>query len=221
MTKTTNLEELARALVAASPDLDDEERLIWVTTYRLLGRGEPISEAQVARASGVDLETVEDRLDSWPLVLRDDQDRIVGFWGLHVEHIEPTHTMTVDGATVFGWCAEDTLFIPEILGREADVESADPQDGSTIRLTVTGDGIVDLDPPGAVVSLLLPEDGFTDDAIARFCHQIHFFTSSASAESWIDGRPGRFSLPVEDAFELGRLVNRNRLGVIDRFASEG
>lgn len=219
MTKTTKLEDLVEALVKASPDLDDEEKRIWVTIYRLLGGGEPTSAGHIAETAGVDLETVEDRLDTWPLVLRDDQDRVIGFWGLHVEHIEPTHVMTVDETTVYGWCAEDTLFIPEILGRDARVESTDPRDGSAIRLTVTGDGVVDLDPPGAVVSLLLPDDSFTDDAIARFCHQIYFFSSSASAEEWIDGRPGRFSLPVSDAFELGRLVNRHRLGVIDQVVS--
>jgi alkylmercury lyase len=177
-----------------------------------LARGEPVSTAQIADATGLATDRVEESLGSWPLVLWDDQDRVVGFWGLHVHHIELTHAMEVDGTTVYGWCAWDTLFITEILGREIHVESTDPHDGTTIRLTVTPDAVTRLNPEDAVVSLLLPEDGFTDDAIQRFCHRIHFFASPDSAERWMADRPGMFSIPVDKAFELGQLTNRLRLG---------
>jgi hypothetical protein len=91
-----------------------------------------------------------------------------------------------------------------------------------VRLTVTPDGITDLDPPGAVVSFLLPDNGdrFADDSIARFCHQIYFFESPRSAETWIADRPGRFFLSVEDAFELGKRINRLRLGAISDSAAD-
>ncbi|HVR79959.1 MAG TPA: organomercurial lyase [Acidimicrobiia bacterium] len=212
MTNAAKLEEWAEQVAAASPHLDAEERRITVHIYHLLAQGEPVSTAQIADVTGLATERVEERLRSWPLVLWDDQDDVIGFWGLHVHHIEPTHAMKVDGTKVYGWCALDTLFITEILSRETLVESTDPYDGTTIRLTVTPDGVTNLHPEKAVVSLLLPEDGFTDDAIQRFCHRIHFFASKESAEKWMADRPGMFSIPVDQAFELGQLINRLRLG---------
>ena len=212
MTDVAKLEEWAQQVAAASPRLDSDERQITVQTYHLLAQGEPVSTAQIAQATGLATRRIEESLHSWPLVLWDDQDHVTGFWGLNVHHIEPTHAMKSDGTTVYGWCALDTLFITEILGRETHVESADPHDGTTIKLTVTPDGVTGLHPEQAVISLLLPEDGFTDDAIQRFCHRIHFFASEESAEQWMGDRPGMFSIPVDQAFELGQLINQQRLG---------
>jgi alkylmercury lyase len=217
MTASVQLDSWAKAVVDASPPLDSEDRRIMIATFRLLANGEPVSEAQVAEATGLAIERVKASLREWPLVLRDDRERVVGFWGIQADRVEPTHAMTHDDATVFAWCAVDTLFIPEIIDREVQVESTDPTTGATIRLTVTPEGVTDLDPPEAVVSFLLPEDGerFIEDAIARFCHQIYFFDSPRSAQTWIGDRPGRYYLTVEEAFELGKRINRLRLGAID------
>jgi alkylmercury lyase len=221
MASSAQLDEWAKAVVDASPSTDAEDRRIIIETYRLLAGGEPISETQVAAAAGFTLERVQESLRAWPLVLRTDEDLIVGFWGMHADHVEPTHAMTHDASTVFGWCALDTLFIPEIIDREVRVESTDPTTGTRVRLTVTPEGIADLEPPEAVVSLLLPRDteSFDDNAIARFCHQIYFFDSPRSAEAWIGSRQGRFFLPVAEAFELGKKINRLRLGEIDEIVA--
>ena len=45
------------------------------------------------------------------------------------------------------------------------------------------------------------------DVIQTFCHFVHFFTSGEAGESWTAEHPGTFLLSLEDAFELGRLVN--------------
>jgi alkylmercury lyase len=217
MTTSSQLEAWAKAVVDASPPLDADDRRIMIETYRLLAKGEPVSEEQITEATGLASERVDKSLRAWPLVLLDEDGRLVGFWGMHADHVEPTHAMAHDDATVYGWCAIDTLFIPEIIGREVRVESTDPTSGARIRLTVSPDEVDDLDPPEAVVSFLLPDGGqrFADDAIARFCHQIYFFESPQSAEAWIGDRPNRFFLSVADAFELGKRINRLRLGAIE------
>lgn len=215
MTETAVIESWAEAVTDASPELDAEGKQIAINTYRLLADGKPVTAAQIAEAAGVRVDRVEEKLRSWPLVLRD-EDRIVGFWGIHVDHIEPTHAMTVDGATVYGWCALDTLFIPEILDERVEVQSSDPVDGTPVRVTVTPDGFTDLEPAETVVTFLLPdEEGFTEDAIARFCHKIYFFASPRSAKQWIGDRPGLYQLPVREAFQLAKAINRHRLGVIN------
>lgn len=209
---SVRFEEWAQAVVDATPELDPEGRRITVETYRLLGRGEAVTPAQIAEAAGVSPDRTQEVLRSWRLVLWDDQGRVVGFFGLQSHYVEPTHRMDVGGTPVYGWCAGDTLLIPEILGTAVNVESADPVSGATISLTVTPEGVTGLEPAGAVMSLLYPEGELTEKAIQSFCHRVYFFESPESAEQWIDDRPGLFTVTVDEAFQLGRLVNRLRLG---------
>lgn len=209
------------AVAEASPDLTSSEQAIAVETYRLLAAGEPVSLPAVAKSAGSSVDRVEESLRSWPLVFWDDQDQVVGFWGLSIVRLEPTHAMEVDGVKVFGWCAWDTLFVTEILGSETRVSSVDPNNGDAVELTIAPDGVTSLKPEDAVVSLLLPDGDFGPDTIARFCHHIHFFSSDLSAEEWIDDRSGVFAVSVDEAFELGRLTNRLRLGAFHRKESGG
>src|SRR5438105_3553591 len=81
--------------------------------------------------------------------------RITGYWGLA---LSPTaHRFLIRGRLLYTWCAWDSLFIPELLGESARVESSCPQTKSRIHLTVTPRGVIDLDPAGAVVSLVTPD----------------------------------------------------------------
>ena len=210
--RTVRFEEWPRAVADATPDLDPEGQRITIHAYRLLARGEPVTPAQIAEAAGVPRKRTEKVLRSWRLVLWDDHGRVVGFFGLQSHHVEPTHRIEVDGTPVFGWCAGDTLLIPEILGTTAKVESADPLSGATIRLTVTPEGATGLEPTEAVMSLLYPEGELTETAIQSFCHRVYFFESPGSAREWIGDRPGMFTVTIDEAFQLGRLVNRLRLG---------
>lgn len=206
-----NLEEVAQAVAAAAPELDAVGRQIFVQTFRLLARGKPVSPVEIAESAGVPEEKAEERLLSWPLAFWDDQDRIVGFWGLAIHPLKPTHSMAMDGRTVYGWCAWDTLFIPEILNTEIHVESTDPQNGKTIQLTVSPDEVKEVHPRETMVSFLLPVGPVGADIVQSFCHFVHFFSSPESGQHWIAEYPGTFLLTVEEAFELGRLTNQLRM----------
>jgi hypothetical protein len=215
MITTSELNEWAKQLASATPTLSADQQRIALHVYQqIAASARPVTVGQIAGSANVAPEYVEESLRSWPLVLWDDQDRVVGFWGIHSEPISPAHAMEVGGTTFYTWCAWDTLFITEILGRPTRITSTDPQTGEAVRLTVTPKGVTSVEPSGTVVSLLLPEDGLTDDAIQRFCHKVHFFTSPESAETWIDGRPGLFHVTVDEAFELGRVTNRLRMGAV-------
>lgn len=215
MATETKITGWAEQLAAATPTLNADQQRIALHIYQqVAATARPVAVDQIAESVNVAPEYVEQSLRSWPLVLWDDEGRVVGFWGIHAEPISPTHAMEVDGSTVYTWCAWDTLFITEILGRSTQVRSTDPQTGERVRLTVTPEGVISVEPSGTVVSLLLPEDGLTDDAIQRFCHKVHFFTSPESAEAWIGGRPGLFHVTVDEAFELGRVTNRLRMGAV-------
>lgn len=212
MTMAARLEQWAEAVAAAAPDLDPKGQRIAVQTYRLLALGKPVSVSDIAGAASVTADRVGESLRSWPLVFWDDHDRLVGFWGLAIEPLQPTHAIEVEDETLYGWCAWDTLFITEILGTETRVSSTDPNDGTDIELIVGPDEVISTNPAGTAVSLLLPDGEFGADTIQRFCHRIHFFSSSESAREWIGERPDMFSITVDEAFELGRVTNRLRLG---------
>lgn len=215
MTTDTRIRAWAEQLAAATPTLDHEQQRIALHIYHLIAAtAQPVTIPQIADAAGASEARVKESLRSWPLVLWDDGDRVIGFWGIHAEHLTPTHAIEAEGNMVYAWCAWDTLFITELLGRPTRVTSTDPNNNSRVELSVSPDGVTRVDPPGAVVSLLLPEDGLTDDAIQRFCHKVHFFTSPESAEEWIGDRPGLFSVTVDEAFQLGQATNRLRMGTL-------
>src|SRR2546422_6561781 len=53
-------------------------------------------------------------------VYPDDEGRVLGFGGLAAAPMH--HRLEVDGRTLWTWCAWDSLFIPEILGKRARVD---------------------------------------------------------------------------------------------------
>ncbi|MGH7575101.1 MAG: organomercurial lyase [Longimicrobiales bacterium] len=43
------------------------------------------------------------------------------------------HRFEIDARTLGTWCAWDSLFIPELLGEAARVQSTDPETGEVVR----------------------------------------------------------------------------------------
>jgi len=104
------------------------------------------------------------------------------------------------------------LFIPEIIGKTARVESTDPVTSEKISLLVGPDGVEDVEPAGTVVSFLAPNRVFDADVIQSFCHFVHFFGSRKSGEVWNAERKGTLLLSVDEAYELGRQTNARNFG---------
>jgi alkylmercury lyase len=206
-----NLQELTEAITAASPELDDDAPRVALATYRLLAEGAPLPLSRIAEATGHRAEDIEELIGSWPGVFRDPEGSIVGFWGLAIGPLNPEHRIEVDGRALWAWCAWDTLFLPDILGKEARITSTDPQTGERIRLTVGPDGVSEVSHEDAVLSFLIPDGSFSEkDVVSEFCHFIHFFGSRAAGERWVQEHPGTILLSLEEGFELGRMRNRAR-----------
>lgn len=206
----TDIDSLADAIDRARPDLTESDQQVWLTLYRLLGEGGPVSPAQVAAASEVSEEEIEARLQKWPGVFRDDADRVVGFWGLTVTEMPP-HEILLDGRKLWAWCAWDTLFLPERLGATLDVASRCPTTGEKISLRVAPEGVISVEPREVLVSMLEPTGPFDADVITSFCHYVHFFVDAQAGEKWTSEHPGTFLISLEDAFELARVTNDSLL----------
>jgi alkylmercury lyase len=169
---------------------------------RLLSEGEPVALERLADAIGRSVEAVEAELGEQAGAERDDEGRLVGF----SLTLRPTsHRFTVDGRTLYAWCASDTLMFPVILGRAGIVESTCPQTGRPIRIELTPGGVKRLDPSEAVVSAVRPS-GRLVDVRGSTCDHGHFFSSAATSTGWAGEHPEGYVLPVDEAFRLDREV---------------
>jgi alkylmercury lyase len=203
----TKLEGLAEAIAKAEPDFDAEQQRIALEVYRGLALGSPLAASDIAARTQEPEDRIEQLLRSWPGVFRDRQGRVVGFWGLTIEQLSPTHRLEIDGRELFTWCAWDTLFLPELLSATARVESTCPTTGKRISLRVSPRGVTETSHPDAAVSFLVPDRKFDADVIQSFCHFVHFFVSEQAGQAWTASHPGTFLISLDGAFELGRIVN--------------
>jgi alkylmercury lyase len=169
---------------------------------RLLSDGEPVALERLAEAAGWSVEDIEAALTVQTSAERDDQGRLVG---LALTLRPTTHRVTVDGRTLFAWCATDTLMVPVVLGRPALVESTCPQTGQAIRIELTPDGVQRVDPPTAVMTAVRPR-GQLADLRSDTCAHGHFFSTIAATAAWTDAHPDGHCYPVEEAFRLDRHV---------------
>jgi alkylmercury lyase len=208
--QTHDIPVLAAEFTAAHPDLDPSQQRLALATYRLLGEGRPFRPEELARRGNLPTEEVASFFDEWPMVQRDRQGRVVAFGGLT---LEPTsHALEVDGRTLHTWCALDTLFLPELLGRPARIRSTSPETGETISLTVDGAGVHDVAPEGAAMTLHEVGGFDLQDVVGTFCCYVHFFASEQAARAWAERSEGTYVASIAEGFEYGRLYNHAQLG---------
>ena len=217
MPKVPTLSEYWQQLEPHLPPFSPEERRVALALYREVAKGQPVDEAQLGRVLGISATESRALLqrDSINfLVHRDERGHVLGFGGLAAGPMH--HRFEVDGRMLSTWCAWDSLFIPEILGRPARVVSPEPESGELVRLVVTPDRIESVEPAGAVVSFIMPDaQAFGSSAvnvIVKFCHFIFFFSSRTSGERWVAKHPDTFLCSLDDAFTLAKRHNARNFG---------
>ena len=210
MEKTnTDLKALATIVTNSFPRLNMDEQEMAVQIYRLLSRGEPVSVSQVGKTSNLSSDAAGAILREFTGVFYDEAERIIGFWGLALA--ETDHRFVVEGRTLYTWCAWDSLFIPRIIDKTADVLSVCPITGRPIRVSVRPDRIETFEPANAAMSFVTPETAkIQENVVQHFCHYVHFFSSQEAGRKWTSKNGGTFLLSMEEAFRLGRLKNEIR-----------
>ncbi len=194
-----NRQQTAEALRDTFPAHEDAP--LALTLLGLLARGEPVTLAALARASGRGQADVTAQLGRWPNVERDATVAVVGFSGLTLR--ETAHVFEIDGQRLHTWCAWDTLFLPSLLGATAHVRSACPMTSSAIELVVSPTRVEHANPPDVHVSFpsLVATD--TRDITGSFCCHVHFLASDDAARDWLRTHPDGETLDVASAFALG------------------
>jgi alkylmercury lyase len=201
-------ETLAPHLASFSP----EEQRAAVALYRELAKGRDDDAEQFARALDTTPAAARALLERDAIkcfVYPDPEGRVIGFGGLAAAPMH--HRFEVSGRTLWTWCAWDSLFIPEILGRQARVNSPDPESREVVRLTVSPERVESLVPAEAVVSFIQPEaEVFQSSAanvMVKFCHYVFFFSSRRSGECWVAKHPHTFLYSLAEAFALAKRFN--------------
>ena len=211
------VENFLGAFPAEYINLNIEKQQIVAKIYNMLSEGDPVSIEEVAKSLGMDKDHIKSITDEWAGIYYNDDGNIIGYWGLATERMG--HRFKLGGKTLYTWCAWDTLFIPQIIGKSANIESRDPLTKKVISLTVTHDGgISEIEPSEAVISFLIPNtEEVRSDVIKSFCHYVHFFESRNSAEEWIsqsDKKDEIMILSIEDAYMIALRRNKMQLGEI-------
>jgi alkylmercury lyase len=207
--KTNDLQELAARITAPMRTTGGRAFLeIVPPTLDLLARGKPTSPEEIAAASGKSPEEVRAALDRFPSTEWDEQGRVVGA-GLTL-CLTP-HRLELKGRTLFAWCALDALLFPVLLGRPASIESPCRGTGDPVHIEVTPAGIEMVEPPSAVVSIVVARD--LANLRRAGCNNTHFFSSPEAASRWSQKHPEATIVPVEDAFGLGRLIAEGLLDI--------
>lgn len=196
----------------------DRSRLL-VRVIRTLARGEPVSGEQVNRfIAELRVSPAEAQAFLMGVTERDHRDNIVGAFGLSLN--QTRHRFSVDGADMFTWCAEDTLFLPGLLGRTATVESPSPVSGEKVQLRVSPEKVEHSSPAGTVVSIAIVDPDRADmSSVAAiwttFCHHIHLFGSLEEAKRWAAGRDDLDLISVEQGFQVGKILSNGLLSYVN------
>jgi len=206
---TPDLNQLANIFVEAFPRPSIDHQHTTLKLYQLLAEGEPVTKHRLARVLGKTTDSVSNILSQWPGVFYDECDRIVAFLGLSLQ--KTPHQFTVNGITLYTWCAWDTLFIPELLNETASILSTCGTTGQKISLTVSPAGIEAVEPGYVVVSFLIPDIlDLREKLTTSFCHYVYFFSSRSDGETWVSRHDGTFLLSLEEAFIVGQKMNAAR-----------
>lgn len=215
MTRST-LATLDEIWQATLPRLTSNEQRAAIALLREVSNGEPVSASRLGQALEVPAAEAERLLTASSLRPFADigaDGRIEGFWGLSTK---PTHhRFRIGERTLWTWCAQDSLFLPELLGETARIESSDPETGQAVRLTISPDRVEAAEPEGLTVSMVSADTADLTSAariIATACHFIFFFANHASGERWVATHPQTMLLSLDDAVALGRRQNVRMFG---------
>jgi alkylmercury lyase len=203
--KTVDLEQTAQRLSRSLRRAPDGETIgpLLPVLLRLIARGKPATPEEIATATGAPVDQVRAQIASMIDYEIDADGNLLGA-GLT---LRPTqHRFRIGERQLFTWCALDTLMYPSLLGEDATVESPCRATGEPVRVEVDPHGVRTIAPPDAVVSIVVPDE-CCSTIRSSFCNEVHFFASRDAASGWLHDHPGAQIVSVQEAFEIGRLLN--------------
>ena len=192
-------------------DYSPESAVFLKIILRALSNGKPISSDYIAKTMGVSHETAVEtfvNLQKSGADFDDDGD----LTGLTLTLLSTPHELHVNGNKLYAWCALDALFLPGLIEKNAEIVSTCPATGIEIRLTLSPESLLSVEPEGVVLSIVVPgysaacQSDHEGGAQGPVCSSMHFFNSRKSAETWLIGQPDVAILTLEEAWQLAQEV---------------
>lgn len=219
--ETLNKNELIKsyreAYGAIPQEALDLDLRVTFKTMQALAEGKPVSPEQLAEIWEMSHDQVDGilkRATANGQAQVDNQGYLVG----GVLSLVPTsHRISINGKELFAWCAYDAIYTPGVVGKTAEIVSMDPVTGDKIRMSITPSGVMNLQPEGAVVSVVSAKTDMRAGPTSPRCSQQLFFGSRDSAEKWLQDRTGVLILTIEEVFEIARefqIEPARRLGLV-------
>ncbi len=208
-------DQLATVVAGALPVLDPRQRRAGMAVHRLLSAGVAATPEAVASLAGMSITEAGDVMAGLPTAVRRGT-AVAGFLGL--QEGPAAHRLRFAGAECGAWCAWDTLFVPELVGRFARAESRCPVTGVEIVVEVDPrTGVVSADPHDTLLTFLAQPRPYAGEIVDQFCRWMHFVGGPAAADRWAATaeRPDVIVLTLSAGVEIGRLTNRMVLGLQD------
>jgi len=168
--------------------------------------GKPVTAQALADATGRSPDEVADNFERARSAGAEFEDGALAGSALS---LRPTrHHFRVRGNDLYTWCGFDALFLPIILGEQAEVSSSCPVTQAEIRLTVEADGTVSAANPGTVVVGIVGNEVTSccdvsgpDSAV---CTQMPFYVSREAGERWLPEHPGVALADLGEAQDVAR-----------------
>lgn len=202
--------DLLNLLPESFMKLSDQEQKLSLAIYRNLATGKPVSNSTLASNVSLTTKEVDSILEKWPGVFYDD-DKIIGYWGLAISKM--AHTIKLQEQILYGWCAWDTLFIPQLLDKPATIISKDPVTNEKIIIQIDQHGNLIDEDAEVMVSMLIPdEEQIMENIVTSFCHYIHFFENKNNGNKWVNEHEGTFLISLQQAIELSQTKNELQYG---------
>ncbi|WTW93726.1 organomercurial lyase [Streptomycetaceae bacterium NBC_01309] len=174
----TRAQQLADALVAKWTAPAGVELMAAGATVlgQIMGEG-PLPVRDAAAVLGWPDEDVLRRFDAMDFRLELNSKGDIAGAGLSLLP-SAAHTVEINGTRYHGWCAMDVLMFPIVFGNSSPAASRCAATGDRIHLTVTADGLKDLDPADTHVTLAPATGGEVREV---FCNRVNFYGSGAAA----------------------------------------
>jgi alkylmercury lyase len=205
----SSLDVIARAIANA---LHCDHRAFCLQILRLLANGQPVSSEQLATTLDMSSDDITAILRQLPDIEYNREGNIVAS-GLSL--LPTQHHFQVNGHALFTWCAMDALTYPMMLQQPAYVESPCPVTGASINLQVSPERVEFFEPDSAVISFVLPEKARSCCNVRdSFCCNVLFFSTLQAASEWRSDHQEMIVLPVDEAYQVARMVARYRFGEV-------
>jgi alkylmercury lyase len=201
-------EEFATLSQQIAERISGRNEALCLLLIRLLADGQAVTVERVAQALDISTQEAASRLHSLSDIEFDPDGRVIAF-GL--SHLPTAHQFIVNGHQLYTWCALDTFMYTALLNVPTQVRSTCPRTGVPISLSMTPQKVENIDPPTAVISLVVPSGAIDDCLRSSFCNHGHFFSSAQVAAVWQATQENALVLPVAAAYRLGKLIASSRL----------